>query len=663
MVRQMKLHFQELSFLFFLMLIGFSMISNAQLVQKDAGLSTRTLSSTSTAGGVAVIDINNDGLEDLYFTNRIEKDQLFLNIGYNQFKDITEEAGGFQRTGVLNTLGAKAGDFDNDGFTDLLVTVNIRQGYNLLYRNNGDNTFSEISGGLGPAQEGVDAIILDVNNDALLDIYMLNYVKKGRSTFDENNQVNGYIREGFKNQLFINQGDWKFVDMAESYGLDDEGCSQAGLAIDFDQDGDLDIFSLNDFGEWHIPNKFFINQYPEPRFVEAAAQMGVDAAINSMGVASGDFNRDGLIDFYVTNLGPNLLYKNNGDGTYTEIAEEMNVQNIYEGEPLLAVGWGTVFFDLELDGKDDLFLSNGYIGLPPFLATNIKNRNRLFSNKGSEFIDISAENGVNHPGKSRGAVVMDADMDGDEDLIVTLTNNLATGKREALYYVNEQQGNGNWVKFKLEGTNINRSAIGAEVMIESSMGTRRKVVHGGSSSSSQTTMVLHFGLNDVSMIDKVSVKWPGGLNEEFGEVDANAIYYIKEGGLMLRAGCLDQTADNFDPLAQKSYGCMYARPGCIDKTSESFDPNANVDDGSCNVLSNTEVDDLTFTFDGSTFRINANFRNGLLNLYTLSGMAIGAFELNAGLNEIPVTNNRSILIYRIVDNNNNNIYSGKLFNP
>jgi len=650
-------------YLYFILLMLIQMTLSAQLVQKNAGLSTRTLSSTSTAGGVAVIDINNDGLEDLYFTNRIERDQLFLNLGYNRFKDITEEAGGFLRTGVLNTLGAKAGDFDNDGFTDLLVTVNIREGYNLLYRNNGDNTFSEIPGGLGPALEGVDAIILDVNNDALLDIYMLNYVKTGRSTFDENGQVDGYIREGYKNQLFINQGDWKFVDMAESYNIDDDGCSQAGLAMDFDNDGDIDIFSLNDFGEWHIPNKFYVNQYPEPRFVEKGAQIGVNAAINSMGVASGDFNGDGLIDLYVTNLGPNLLYKNNGDGTFTELAGEMKVQNIYEGEPLLAVGWGTVFFDLELDGLDDLFLSNGYIGLPQFLATNIKNKNRLFKNNGTEFIDISADNGVDHPDKSRGAVVMDADLDGDEDLIVTLANNIATSKREALFYVNEQQGNGNWIKFKLEGTNSNKSAIGAEVTIESAIGgTRRKIVHGGSSSSSQTTMVLHFGLNTVSMIDKVSVKWPGGLTEEFGELDANAIYYVREGSPILKAGCTDQTADNFDPLAQKRYGCMYVRQGCLDKTSEDFDPDANLDDGSCDVLSSTEVDDLTFAFDGSTLWINTNFGSGHMNLYTLSGMLIGSFELNAGLNEIPVTNNKNILIYRIFDSDNN-IYSGKFFNP
>ena len=113
--------------------------------QKNGGLYTHTVSSTSTAGGLAFLDFNNDGLEDVYVTNRIDKDQLFLNIGYNRFKDVTEEAGGFLETGVANTLGVKTGDFDNDGYTDLFVTVNSRSKHNLLYKNNGDGTFTEMS--------------------------------------------------------------------------------------------------------------------------------------------------------------------------------------------------------------------------------------------------------------------------------------------------------------------------------------------------------------------------------------------------------------------------------------------------------------------------------------------------------------------------------------
>jgi len=644
-------------------LLGLPFMMNAQLVQKSVGLSTRTLTSTTTAGGVAVIDINNDGLEDLYFTNRIENDQLFLNLGYNRFKDITEEAGGFQRTGVMNTLGVKAGDFDNDGFTDLLVTVNNRELFNILYRNNGDNTFTEIEGGLGPAREGVDAIILDVNNDGLLDVYMLNYCKSGYTTTDENNIPDGYFRTGYRNQLFINQGNWEFIDMAESYGVDDDGCGQVGMAMDIDHDGDMDMFALNDFGEWHIGNKFFVNQYPEPYFTEASSEMGVDHAINSMGIAPGDFNGDGLVDIYMTNLGPNLLYKNNGDGTFTEVGEEMGVQNIYEGRPLRAVGWGAVFLDLELKGVDDLFLANGFIGMPQFLITNIKNKNRLFKNNGDVFEDVSAENGVDNPGKSRGAVVMDADLDGDEDLIVTLANNIATSKNEALYYVNEQQTDNNWIKFKLEGSIINRSAIGSEVTIESSMGIRREVVHAGASSSSQNSMVLHFGLGNVSMVDKVSVRWLGGNTVEFEGIASNSIYFLKEGETIIKAGCSDQSADNYDPLAEKNYGCIYARLGCLDETSENFDPDANIDDQSCNVLSVLDIgEDLSLSLEGSLLQIEANFNSGLLKLFTLSGIEVGTYEIRKGTNQLPLLIDNPVLLYRIIDNNNN-IYSGKFFKP
>ena len=291
-------------------------------------------------GGVAVIDFDNDGWEDLYITGGSNSDKLYKNNGDGTFSDWTVAAG-LAFTANVNTQGVTAADFDNDGYRDLFISVrspviDLNVGAsNLFLKNNGDGTFIDFSSMAiqnDPEWFTTTSCVGDVNKDGLLDICVGNYLKEPANTlfsstgdFIELPPINLDLT-GNKNQLLINSGGFEFTDNTFQYSVGDTGAPWQVSFLDYDNDLDLDLYVANDFGGVSVPNALFRNEFPTQVFADVGASSGTDAGIGAMGIAKGDFDEDGYIDLYITNTGGNLLFKNDANGSFSEIAESAGVQ-------------------------------------------------------------------------------------------------------------------------------------------------------------------------------------------------------------------------------------------------------------------------------------------------------------------------------------------------
>ncbi len=526
-------------------------------------------------GGAAIFDFNNDGFEDIYLTGGLFRDKLYKNNGNKTFTDVTLYSG-FAETSRFNTMSVAAGDINNDGYKDLFVGT-MRNQKNLLYLNNGDNTFSEISSaaGLERYEWAIGAAFGDFNLDGALDIYVINYVKKESLTYDDHGVVNGFDHDCFPNQLFINNDDLTFTEWA-SDGVKNAGCGLAVTATDINDDHAPDIYVANDFGTWITPNTCLQNNYPDSSFTDVSTESGLNAAIFGMGIAVGDCNRDGLLDYYVSNLGSNVLFQNDGGGHFTDIAAEAGVLNTHAGEKF-ATSWGTAFFDYDLDGFEDLFVSNGFVPAAGFISTSQEDPNQLYRNLGDgTFADIAPEEGIDDLRISRGMAIGDLDNDGDQDMIVTIVGE-SDDVGSVLVYENQTDSNNRWVKVSLIGTQSNHFGYGSKILAISDGIKWIHEVDGGSSHASHNSSIAHFGVGNVEVLDSLHVIWPGGYRQTFSDVRTNQMIVIEEDqDHYFIAGCTAQNFDNYDPSANYEYGCYKEITGCLDQLSSHFDINANV---------------------------------------------------------------------------------------
>jgi hypothetical protein len=507
---------------------------------------------TSGGAAVAVGDYDNDGFEDIFVTDSDagRPNHLFHNNGDMTFADVAVKAGVAGGNDPLSIVSdAIWFDYDNDGKLDLLVA---RFGTPILYHNEGNGKFKDVSAASGLTKFGntIAVIAFDYDNDGCLDLLFGNYFKpvnlqdlKDPHVLpnDLDNAVNG---GGVT--LWRNTCKGTFEDVTEKAGLS----KVTGWTLDvghgdFNNDGLQDIYLACDYGTDHV----FINN-GNGTFREATEKATGWDTKKGMNVDVADYDNNGWLDIYVTNITDeymkecNMLWHNNGDGTFTDVSRET-------GTCETGWGWAAKFADLDNDGWQDLFVVNGlrsagpesYVPLLlPVITTtglditdvnnwpDIGNRTwsgyqkkKLYRNLANgTFKDISAESGVDNDLDGRGIGVGDFDNDGRLDLVQT------NGDQPLLFYHNVTEKPGNWIELKLIGTKSNRDAIGARVRVEAGGITQVREIDGGNGYAGESTRRAHFGLGAAAKIDKLQIHWPSGLNETV-TVPLNRVTYIEEG--------------------------------------------------------------------------------------------------------------------------------------
>lgn len=487
-------------------------------------------------GGGGFLDYDNDGWLDVYLVQSaplpgasnqaFSPNRLFRNQGNGTFVDVTSEAG-VGDTGY--GMGASFGDYDNDGYADIFVT---NFGPNQLYRNNGDGTFTNVTerAGVGDERWGTSTAFADYDQDGDLDLYVVNYVTY---SMDQNircgpKDILAYchpdVYRGSPDLLYRNNGDGTFTDVTREAGVFVDAPNESkGLGVvwlDYDNDGNLDIYVANDSN----PNFLYRNN-GDGTFTDVALETG--AAYNrdghteaGMGVTVGDYNWDGYLDLFITHLNEetNTLYHNIGGRIFQDYTTRVNL-----GIPSLKqVGFGTGFFDFDNDGWLDLFIANGHIleaieRLQPGSGVTYAQRNKLYQNDRSRgFRDVSERAGAHFLRQqvSRGAAVGDIDNDGDLDILVINNHQKAT------LLINRVGEENDWIGFKLRGRSSNRDAIGARVEVKVGQQTRWKEVHSGGSYLSQHDLRVVFGLNDAERPSEIRIRWPSGARQD---LDAAAL--------------------------------------------------------------------------------------------------------------------------------------------
>jgi hypothetical protein len=506
--------------------------------------------------GIAFFDYDNDGWPDIYATNGVRFEEtyteqnapmqhLYKNNRDGTFTDVTRKAG-LVRTGW--GTGVSIGDYDNDGWDDLFCTY---WGHNILWRNNGDGTFTDVTRKAGLWEDrvrwGTGNSFLDYDRDGFLDLFIANYIELDIKKVPLPGQAGTCLWKGIPvlcgpkglpagmNILFHNNGDGSFTDVSDKSGILKPGprYSITPVSYDFDNDGWPDIFVAVD----SEPSILFHNNH-DGTFTDIAAAAGCAYSEEGqeqagMGVGVGDYDCDGWLDIFKTNFcddTPNL-YHNNGDGTFTDVTffSGMGISTRY-------VRWGAGFMDYDNDSWTDVFQVTGHV-YPEieayhldadFLSPRFVHRN-LGNGK---FNDVSKEMGpgVNARYSSRGCAFGDYDNDGDLDVLVLNMNDYPSLLR------NDGGNQHNWIEIKLLGTKCNRTAVGARVRVVTGKHAQTDEVHSGTSVMSQSDLRLQFGLGQVKQIDLIEVKWPTTQNvEKFANIEANRFLIIKEGSGIIRS--------------------------------------------------------------------------------------------------------------------------------
>ncbi|RXH56890.1 CRTAC1 family protein [Granulicella sibirica] len=501
--------------------------------------------------GVATFDYDNDGLLDIFLVNGAtvsdpapkgtvpkktgpaEWNRLYHQRKDGTFEDVTEKAG---LQGIGYGMGVAVGDFDNDGFEDLYVT---EYGGNHLYRNNGNGTFTDVteaSGTRGDNTPGntwsTSAAWVDLDNDGLLDLVVLRYVK-----WDWEDVWCGEHREGFRAfchpdifpaiapLVYHNDGHGHFTDVAAKTGISLPG-KGLGIALgDFDRDGRIDVAIAND----SMP-EFLYRNTGNGHFEEAGmlAEIAVDGdgrTYAGMGIDFADYNNDGLPDLVITNLANQkyALYRNNGDGSFSYDTYVSGIARM----TLLHSGWGIHFLDYNNDGLKDLLVAQGHdldtieLNYPQL---HYKEPMLLARNTGNGFVDVSKSSGAvfAEPWVGRGMAVGDLDNDGRLDAVVS-TNGGAT---HILH--NETPTTNHWLTLNLVGHTSNRDAIGAEVQVTTSTGVQTVTVSTAGSYLSSNDKRAHFGLGSDAVARLVKIRWPSGIMQTLEQVTANQVLKVDE---------------------------------------------------------------------------------------------------------------------------------------
>ncbi len=547
-------------------------------VAHTAGLNTRTIYGgehknrfllETTGCGVAFFDYDGDDWVDIFLVNgsRLEGfpkgeapiSRLFKNNRDGTFTDVTLKSG-LGRSGWGQ--GCCVGDYDNDGHNDLFVSY---YGQNILWHNNGDGTFTDVTAKAGLTQDHIrwnsGCAFLDYDKNGHLDLFVANYIDFDLKTAPLPEAAGCAYKgiqvacgppglQGGKNILYRNNGDGTFTDVSVKAGMHDT-VGTYGLSVtvaDLDNDGWPDIYVAND----STAATYYRNQ-KDGTFRDEAIESGIAYSPDGkpqagMGVAVGDFNRDGLLDIVKTNFAGDTdsLYQNLGDGTFEDhtYLSGLGINTRY-------LGWGVGFFDPDNDGWLDIFISNGHV-YPEVDNSHIEapyaEHKYLYRNlRNGQFEEVTkvAGLGITAPAPARGCAFGDYDNDGYVDVVVNCVNTYPQ-----LLHCEMTPGatHKNWLKIRTVGTRSNRAGIGARITVTAQSQPGKPLaqideVRSGGSYYSQNDLRLHFGLDAATAAD-VEIVWPSGAKDTLKALPANKLYVIQEGGkilkTMLMAGAVPQ---------------------------------------------------------------------------------------------------------------------------
>jgi len=510
---------------------------------------------------VSVADFDGDGFPDLYFTNSRfgEPNALYHNKGDGSFEEVAASAGlaDLNRPAEGVSMGSVWGDFDNDGREDLLV---YRYGYLALFKNLDGHHFQDVteSAGLRRWMNSNGAIWIDYDRDGLLDLYVTGYFRSDidlwhLSTTRIMHNSFEFATNGGKNLLFHNLGNGKFEDVTDKMGVGSTRWTLAAASADFNEDGWPDIYLANDYG----PEELYLNDHGK-RFVLSTAGLESESK-SGMSVALGDVYNRGHLDVFVTNISERgYLFQNNNLRL-----NEMTTDAGSSGKPRFhnmadAVvadagwAWGAQFGDLNNDGSNELFVANGFISAdstksywyamskiagangrlfedastwPAFGNASLSGyeRSRVYMNRGlAGWVDVAQQVGVADRYDGRAVALADLSNRGALDVIVANQN------QPAVVYGNRPDSTNHWITLSLVGTRSNRSAIGAEVVVESGGLKQRRVVDGGMGFASQNDRRAHFGLGHNEWVDRVVIHWPSGTQQVITNPAIDRIVTVQE---------------------------------------------------------------------------------------------------------------------------------------
>ena len=520
---------------------------NFEIVSGDKESKKYIIETTGT--GVAIFDYDNDGWPDIFIVNGTTLDakpgaaaptsHLFHNNHDGTFTDVTDKAG-LRASSSGWGQGVCVGDYDNDGFDDLYVTY---YGKNRLYHNEGNGTFKEVAEAAGVSgngkQWGTGCAFVDYDRDGLLDIMVANYVDFDLATTPAPGQGTSCMWKGVAvmcgprglkstpNVLYHNLGHGKFEDVSKKSGIDKTTGHYAFSVstLDFDDDGWPDIYVACD----STPSILYRNNH-DGTFTDVAVVAG--AAFNEdgreqagMGSTIADYDGDGRLDIFKTNFSDDssTLYRNNGDGTFNDAtyAAGLGLHTQY-------LGWGTMFFDFDNDGWPDLLLVNGHV-YPEVdkykLGSDYQEPRILYHNTGKgTFDDVSDAAGPAIKRKASGRGLAIGDLWNNGKLSTVITN---MGEAPSLL-VNQMSYPNHWIAIKTVGAKSNRDGIGAKITLKANGRVFVDEVRSGSSYSSSNDMRVHFGLGTATKVDSLEVRWPSGLVESF-DAKVDAFNTVKEG--------------------------------------------------------------------------------------------------------------------------------------
>jgi hypothetical protein len=514
-------------------------------LESDESATARNAPETM-AGGVAVFDYNGDGRPDIFFVNGADLstmkksspkyfNHLLRNNGDGTFTDVTEKAG---LTGTGFGIGVAVGDYDNDGHPDIFV-AGVHG--NTLYHNNGDGTFADVTAKAGLDKSvdpeygplwAVAAAWVDVNNDGLLDLFVVNYLQWSWSdkplcvieSTPEYCHPSWY--KGLPDQLFINQGDGTFKDVSKEWGLRDRDHIGKGMGVgvaDYDLDGKPDFFVTND-SEYNFLFHNLGNKFEEVAFQTNLALPEEGAFISGMGLDFRDFNNDGYPDIAYVALNKQTfpIYQNSTKGDFIEVTAPsgMGAQSMQMG------GFGAAFYDFDNDGWKDLFVSRGHVSAthPPGAA--VRQPNTVFRNLGpsGKFQPLTEEAGFTAATafRHRGCAFGDFDGDGRIDAVVTSLDH------DAELWMNRSTGSNHWLDVALQGIKSNRDGIGARIMVLTASGKQYNHQTSSVCYASSSLGPVHFGLGKDAVATTVEITWPSGIVQTLHNVPANQVFKAVE---------------------------------------------------------------------------------------------------------------------------------------
>ena len=503
-------------------------------------------------GGVAVFDYDNEGWLDVFFTNGAKlkdpmpaakapdkseprfSNRLYRNNRDGTFTDVTRQAG-LGGPATSYSIGAAVGDYDNDGFQDLYLTA---YGSNILYRNRGDGTFEDVTAHACVAASGwsSSAGFFDYDNDGWLDLFVGRYLEWSFA----NNIYCGERKPGYRaychpdnfsgitNLLYRNNGDGTFSDVSERAGIANPEGKALGVAFaDYDQNGWTDIYVANDSVMSFLYRNNGDGTFTDVSLLDGAGYNDDGKAFAGMGVDFADYDNDGLPDIFVTTLSNQTytLYRNNGDSTFSYVTHRTGVGQA----TLLYSGWGTKFVDLDNDSWKDIFVAQGHVLDHVELTQNyIKYLQPplLLRNTAGRFAAVPAEvagAAFGYPWAGRGAAFGDLDNDGDIDIVVSNVGQKA-------YLLRNEAGNRHhWLALALEGTRSNRDGLGCRVKLVPGSGPAQYYeVSTAASYLSASDKRLLIGLGRHASIAQLEIRWPSGAVQRLENVVANRLLTVRE---------------------------------------------------------------------------------------------------------------------------------------